>query len=374
MIQPSAGPDGPGAAAKISVVVSTYKRAETLRETCARLAAQDLPSDAFEVIVVDDGSPDHTQDVVRELLRSLPVRLRYLRHDNAGPGYTQNRGIEAASAPLVLLIADDIWLKPQALRAHLEAHERHPEPEVAVLGRVVQSPRLTETLLLRTHDPFRFGQLDGLEWLPYYFFWGCNISFKRSFMTAHGMFREDHGPGGVASHEDTEVGYRLAQHGLRIRYEQAAVGEHYHHETLEHFIGRAYMRGLNYWWFRDLAPAPELSVRYRTITDWRCVGDHVRAWWGPRRALLIGGDRRPLQLLATYVARTLVFNGWAVDRIWLPLVRTAERNQRLANWVRPMMYRGIVNRSFYRGCRDGKLSRPRSQPERPATGPRLTGL
>jgi len=342
---------------EITVVIATFNRADTLRETLRRLAAQDLSTEVFEVVVVDDGSSDSTSEVVSELMQTLPLQLRYFRHDNAGPGFTQNRGILEATAPLVLLIADDIWLAPQALRAHLDAHIQHSEPEVAVLGQVVQSPRLTESLFLRLHDPFCFGQFAGNQWLPYYFFWGCNISVKRKFILAHGMYQEMQGPAGPAAHEDVELGYRLSRHGLRVRYEKTAIAEHYHKETLEHVMARAYQRGLNYWWFRNLAPAPELSIEYRTITDWRCVLDHFRAWMGPRRAFLIGRDRWPHQLLMIYMIRTLAFNGWAVDRIWLPLVRAAEQKHGLAQWIRPLMYRGIVNRYFYRGCWDARWSK-----------------
>src|SRR5712691_1595080 len=109
----------------LSVVIATYNRAETIRETLRHLAEQDVDPADFEVIVVDDGSPDHTRVVVAELMPRTPFRLSYLRHDNRGPGYTQNRVLEVAKAPLVLLIADDILLARHAVRAHLETHRAH---------------------------------------------------------------------------------------------------------------------------------------------------------------------------------------------------------------------------------------------------------
>src|SRR5260221_5749528 len=107
---------------KISVVVPTYNRAETFRETLRHLAQQELDPTEYEVVVVDDGSSDHTRAVVEDWIARAPCRLRYIYQSNHGPGHAYNRAFEAAEAPIVLLIADDILLSPQCLKEHLEVH------------------------------------------------------------------------------------------------------------------------------------------------------------------------------------------------------------------------------------------------------------
>ena len=151
--------------------------------------------------------------------RACGFELRYLENPaNSGPARTQNRGILASRAPIVLLIADDVWLAPGALRSHLATHRLHPARETAVEGRVEQSPELTQTVFLRKWDPFRFGELDGLGELPAYRFWACNISFHREFVVEHGMFRHEKGRAGPSWLEDLELGYRLKGHGMRLFY------------------------------------------------------------------------------------------------------------------------------------------------------------
>ena len=337
---------------RLSVVMATYNRAETLRETLGHLAEQTLDPASFEVIVIDDGSPDHTRQVVEEFQATSPFALSYLQHPNHGPGFTQNRGLRAATAPIVLLMADDIFMQPGTLRAHLDAHAAHPEPEAAVLGRVVQSPRLNQSIFLRTWDSFRFSDFEGLIEVPYYRFWACNISIKRAFVLEHGPFREHRGRGGPAAHEDPELGYRLHLAGLRIYFCAGALGHHYHVVTLESACNRNYQQGLNFDEFRALAPEPEIPVAYHVIR-WNTLPDYWRTWSGPRRKYLEGGDRRPLILLSRCAIRAMAFNGLTVRYIWRPLMARAEHDPAIARRMRSAFYRGVLAHYFFRGCRDG---------------------
>ena len=120
---------------KISVVMATYNRADTIDVALTHLARQNLNPSSFEVIVVDDGSMDNTEEIICSLSDNLPYKLRYLRHTNRGISYTQNRGIREAQAPIVCLIADDIHLMPEALEAHLKDHEQNPGPNIQTCRR-----------------------------------------------------------------------------------------------------------------------------------------------------------------------------------------------------------------------------------------------
>jgi len=339
--------------AQLSVVMATYNRAETLRETIHHLADQELDPSVYEVIIIDDGSTDNTREVVEEAQTQVQFRLIYLHHPNRGAGYTQNRGIRSARAPIILLMADDIFQSRRSLREHLDFHTAHPELEVAALGCVRQSPQLeSKTMFLRTWDPFRYSDFEGLTELPYYRFWACNISVKQEFLLQNALFRESMGRGGAASHEDAELGYRLQQHGLRILYCPAALGFHHHVVTLRQACERAYSMGLNFGEFNQSVPVPELAVAYH-VFSLGTIGDHLRIWFGPRRKFVPPGDRNPLLLLARYLIRGIGFNGATVRYFWMPLFERAERDPRTARFVRAPFYRGLIAYHFFRGCREG---------------------
>jgi len=335
------------------VVVATYNRAQTLRKTIYHLNEQKLDSDQYEVIIVDDGSTDDTEKAVNQESQKVSFYLRYLHHSNKGPGYTQNRGIREARAPIVLLIADDIFLTDSALKEHLDSHEQNPGDEAAVMGRVLQSPDLDQTVFLKHWNPFRLSEFLGYKELPYYMFWACNISFKRFFMIKYGMFREEMGKAGPAAHEDVELGYRLYQHGLKIYYNENALGYHYHLENLEATLKRSYQRGLNWREFYELTKQPELAIRYRTYNIPMLIRN-VRDFKGLKFKYLIGKDRSISSLIYRYLIRFVLFNRLTVPYLLLPILNYSERNTFLAKYMHDRYYRGTIVYYFLKGCRDEK--------------------
>ena len=98
----------------ISVIVPTYNRAQLLARALQSVVTQATPP--MEVIVVDDGSNDGTEEVV---CTRFP-QVQYIRQNNQGVSNTRNRGIEAARGDwLAFLDSDDEWL-PQKLASQKE--------------------------------------------------------------------------------------------------------------------------------------------------------------------------------------------------------------------------------------------------------------
>lgn len=334
---------------RISIVVTTYRRVDILRRVFDHIAKQDLPAKEFEVVVADDGSPDDTPAAVAEFAARSPFLVTHVRHENTGIGYTENQGIKAARAPLVLLLADDIFLTPQAVRMHLEYHQAHPELAVAVLGRVKQSPDLNQSEFLRKWDPFRFDELDGREELPPYRFGAANLSLKREFLIRYGMFLEHRGRGGAACMEDLELGYRLRPYGLRLMYSKAALAYHYHFSTLDTACQRWYERGLNYSEFREHAPDPELTV-YFHILSLETVREYAAVLRGPNS--FRGAERSFAWHLIRHFGRMVSLNRFTARWIWRPLLDGAEKHRLLAALATAKVYRAFLYYHFLRGVRD----------------------
>jgi len=91
----------------VSVIVTTYNRADLLCETLDSILSQTYEN--FELIVVDDGSTDNTEEVVK---RHSAGRINYIKTENwGGPARPRNIGIEKATGEYIAFCDDDdIWL------------------------------------------------------------------------------------------------------------------------------------------------------------------------------------------------------------------------------------------------------------------------
>jgi glycosyltransferase involved in cell wall biosynthesis len=209
---------------KISIIIPTYNRADSLQRALNSLWEQDLPADQFEVIVVDDGSTDHTSTLVGESAR--PVC--YIRQSQAGPGVARNTGATAASSPLLLFFDDDVVATPQLLTNHLKVHNAMPEP-VSVLGYTPFDPACVTSPVMAYHDrrwtnifaAVRAAyQREGK--LPFNFFISLNLSVPRQEFERIGPFYT----GFDAAYEDTELGLRFAQAGIPHLFSEEAKAIH----------------------------------------------------------------------------------------------------------------------------------------------------
>ncbi len=106
--------------ASISVIIPSYNRAHTLQRALDSVLAQTLLAD--EIIVVDDGSTDNTEQLIRQ---HYPDVI-YLKQDNLGVSAARNRAIKTAKGEwLALLDSDDEWL-PHKLETQLALFEQQP--------------------------------------------------------------------------------------------------------------------------------------------------------------------------------------------------------------------------------------------------------
>lgn len=97
----------------VSVVVPTYNRAELLQQTIQSILAQTVSP--REIIVVDDGSTDHTPDVCAR----LGEPIRYVRQQNQGLSMARNTGIQASRGDWIAFCdSDDLW-RPRKLELQL---------------------------------------------------------------------------------------------------------------------------------------------------------------------------------------------------------------------------------------------------------------
>ena len=100
---------------KLSVIIPTYNRAQTIERALQSVLNQVLPGaiESMEIIVVDDGSTDET----RLKLEPFANKIKYLHQQNQGVSVARNHGIEVAAGNwIALLDSDDEWLPNKLLK------------------------------------------------------------------------------------------------------------------------------------------------------------------------------------------------------------------------------------------------------------------
>jgi glycosyltransferase involved in cell wall biosynthesis len=119
---------------KFSVVICTYNYAHLLPDALRSVAAQTYPD--FELLIVDDGSTDNTEEIV-ERFRPLIHNCRYLKEVHGGPAAARNAGVRAAAGTHVAFLdADDLW-SPDYLRAIHKAYTSYPQTDLALCEGIV---------------------------------------------------------------------------------------------------------------------------------------------------------------------------------------------------------------------------------------------
>jgi glycosyltransferase involved in cell wall biosynthesis len=239
-----------------------------------------LAKEEFEVVVIDDGSSDHTCEVAASFKSILPVRYAY--QTNSGVAEGRNHGLRMAQAPLVLFMDDDDVASPNLLAAHLHSHRSYPDLYVGVLGFADLLPTLANIPLMHFVTKIG-GQLDSYSHLKngaildYTYFWGGRSSCKRELLNQRGHFD----PVFKFGCEDIELGFRLMKSGpFKIVYNKAAKSTMIRAINLNDFLRRINRQGQSNYVFWRKHPCDQIEA-WTNVRDlearWKAVQDRYDA-------------------------------------------------------------------------------------------------
>ncbi|MCB0187329.1 MAG: glycosyltransferase family 2 protein [Caldilineaceae bacterium] len=280
-----------------TVLIPTYKRARYLQQTLEAFTHLNSPPDTFEVLIVDNNSPDHTREVVAAFAEAHSAfHIRYVFEGRQGVSYARNRGITEAQGEIICLLDDDSPPEPEWLNALLSAFD---DPTVGCVGGPAELDYQGQV-----RPPWLEGDLQGMlsgfslpystvtpvsawEQLPY----SCNMAVRRRLFAELGAFRPDLDRAGnqALAAGDTEMGKRILEAGWQVLYNPEA--------KVRHIV------------------APErLKFDYLYHIGRGLAASHV----------ILTGDPRPHQVL-----RWLASDLWYATRMLARLVLAVVRRKRL---------------------------------------------
>jgi GT2 family glycosyltransferase len=211
--------DTAGAAPAVSVIMPAYNVARYIGEALESVFAQTFRD--FEVIVVNDGSPDTPE--LERALAPYRERVRYIVQENGGVSAARNTAIRAARAPLVAhLDPDDLW-EPEYLAAQLAEFERDPStdvlyPDALIFGDAPEAGRRYMEWCPSS------GEVTVESLLEERCHVMCAVTARRDALLRAGLFDE-----GLRCSEDFELWLRVLKSGGRIRYQRRVLARYRRH-------------------------------------------------------------------------------------------------------------------------------------------------
>jgi glycosyltransferase involved in cell wall biosynthesis len=331
-----------------SVIVPVKNGGAVLRRALAAICASDLPREAWELIVVDDGSSDQSAIVAGEYA-DLVIRLGRRSH---GPAYARNRGVDRARGQVVAFFDADVLVQPDTLPRMLRVLATNPDV-AALFGAYDDSPGapglVSQYRNLLHHYTHTQNPGDA------HTFWGACGAVRRDVFLAAGAF--DEWRYSRPQIEDIDLGLRIRAGGHRIVLRPEIQVKHLKVWTLRNMMRTDFTdRGVP--WTRLLVEQGELvsvkeerarvlnlSVRERanTIIMWTALAAFAAmavwrrpvflvaalvalawvlvdnralyAWFWKSRGVLFSIAILPLHLAYYVIAGVSVLWGWTVNHV-----------------------------------------------------------
>lgn len=201
---------------RVSVVIPAYRASRDIADALDSLFKQTFTD--FEVVVVNDGSPDTAE--LEAALQPYTGRIRYFFQDNRGAGAARNTGIrEARGSVIALLDADDRW-SPEFLRSQVGYLEAHAECDMVYCDALVTGDSSLAGRRFMENAP-SIGEVTLRSLIAQ----RCNIILstvvvRRKVIVGAGLFDET-----LRRGQDFELWLRIAQHGAAIHYQRQVLAE-----------------------------------------------------------------------------------------------------------------------------------------------------
>lgn len=247
---------------KASIVMPTFNKRERLELTLESLKYQTIKPESFEIIIVDDGSTDGTEDIVKGFAKNFD--LRYIKKNNEGRSSARNKGMKETRSELIIFCDDDLIVAPTFIEGHIKAHEQEKCVAHGIIYNLPYLKFFKDPSTGRAYDDLDGGELElvkqyciskdkikdithihkqskipliektlqsiflkNLKEYQWLCCSGANMSCDKALLEAVGGFNTYFGKEWGA--EDFELGYRLYKYGVKFMYLHNAHNYHMMH-------------------------------------------------------------------------------------------------------------------------------------------------
>ncbi len=194
-----------------TIQLCTYNRAELLARVLEACFDQTVGDDAYEIVLVDDGSTDATPHTIETARRRATCSFTVVTQPNGGLARARNAGIASSRGERIIFIDDDVLPLPNFVAEHLAAAARHP-------GAIVRGGAIEVESCDDLPPP-----IWSIKNYSGNYFWTTNVSVPLATIRDIGAFDESFAEYGW---EDIDVGLRLREAGVRAVFHPGALVYH----------------------------------------------------------------------------------------------------------------------------------------------------
>ncbi len=212
----------------LSVITLTKNRAGLLSLNLTSLEGQLTPRD--EIIVIDNGSSDTTQAVIRTFKNKLPIRA--YRMTRGKYPHLYNAGIRHATKDIIVFLDDDCIASPTFVARIRKAHASHPT--VAIQGMTHSIPKGNIYAEIMGDHYRHFIATNTIQGSSLRILDNKNASIPRKLIVSVDGFCEELDCGS----EDIEFGIRLRSQGVEIRFDPSIIAYHHERTTYKEFVAQ----------------------------------------------------------------------------------------------------------------------------------------
>jgi len=242
---------------KVSIIIPTYNRQGLVKNCLESLFNQKISKKIYEIIVIDDGSIDQTQDLIKNLKKKYK-NLKYFKQKHSGPAAARNLGIKRSKGEIIAFIDDDCIAKKNWVENIIKAHKKYflyagiggetynilKNNRIANIRQFIweysiQTQNACNPILKRLKHyvcPFSLGKTFETFMLP-----SNNVSYKRNIFNKY-LFDTSFN---TASGEDSELNWRLKLNGFKLLYNPSIKIYHNHVSSLKIFLIQTFNHGKN---------------------------------------------------------------------------------------------------------------------------------
>lgn len=204
---------------KVSVIVTTYKRAHLVTETIGTILSQTFKD--FELIIVDNYSKDNTDDVIKSY---ADERVRYFKHRNNGIiAVNRNYGISKSQGEYIAFCDDDDLWFPEKLQKQVQELEKDSQIGLVCNNEIAFDYRGDHGVLIKTRLKDRDLSFESLVETNYVS--SSTVMVRKAVLDDVGML--DESPQFVAG-EDYELWLRIARR-YKVKYIDLPLGKYRTH-------------------------------------------------------------------------------------------------------------------------------------------------